>query len=122
MTGREILIQALMLLNYTNSDGIVDDERLADIDARGLAIVNTVYSECARAEGKRAVLPVSSLFVEIPLGDEALRDVMPLGVAAMVALGENDQTNQAVFASMFNDKIRRLHPSCERVDVWGCGL
>lgn len=114
MTAREILNSALKLLGYTEANG--NSELPQRILNRATAIINVIYSELWRAEGKKDFKPITNLADEIKLSSTVLCEVMPCGVAMMIAGSESDGDNQSFWAEMYSRKKAILTRLEERVD------
>ncbi len=112
-TGEEVKNRALQLLNYTDQNGRVDSAMYADVTARSLAMVNQVYAECRYAlEGARPFEELPTLTEPLCLPERVVREVMPYGVAMLMAQSLGDGDNQALMADMYNQKrglLTRLH-------------
>ena len=106
MNGREILKQALLLLGYTNSYGEVDAQGDAELFKRGTAVVQQIFDDLQRAEHPLQFIqkPVTMDSPIEGLSMEAVRDIMPYGVAMLMAQSEGDGDNQALFADLYNRK------------------
>lgn len=102
MTAREVLNSALKLLGYTEANG--NSELPQRILNRGTALINVIYSELWRAEGKDEFTPIETLTDEIKLTDRVLSEIMPSGVAMLIAQSESDGDSQQLWAEIYNRK------------------
>lgn len=104
MTARELYDQALRLLNYTNSHGELGNGNY-ESQRRGLALVNQIYADIYRIENGHIPNNLLLTMQETPaLSREATYDVMPYGIAMLIAQSESDSDNQSLFASLYNQK------------------
>ncbi len=116
-SGRDILRQALLLLNYIDICEKLDDESEVDLAARGLAAVNQIYGDLWYTGRKDPFLPLVSLDEPVLLNDRQTKDVMPFGVAMLFAMSEGDGDNQQVYATIYNRKRAAAPVVCRRKDV-----
>ena len=114
MTGDQIMREALLLLNYTNASGEIDARQSTEIMKRGLTIVNIILADVLRVEGKKIVL-LQQLTDALPVEDETAYDVIPYGVAMLIAQGENDGDNQQLMAALYNQKRASVPHAVGRV-------
>ncbi|MBE6767662.1 MAG: hypothetical protein E7549_01975 [Ruminococcaceae bacterium] len=104
-TAREVLDRALQLCGFVNSEGAPDRLRDADIYKRGLALVNQIYTDMFFAETPDGVFrSLGSMEEEIPLSARCVNDIMPYGVAMLLAGAEGDATAQSLFSYAYNQK------------------
>ena len=95
----------MQLCGYVNREGVPDRLRDADIYKRGLAMVNQIFSDMFFAETPDgAFCPLKGMDEEIPLSERCVNDIMPYGVAMLLAAAEGDATNQSAFSYMYNQK------------------
>lgn len=103
MTVQEMLIIALNLLGYTDRSG--NEQLTSRITNRAVELVNTIYVDlwrvCHRGEDFTRLKGMGD---KIDLPNLVLNDVMPYGVAAMFALGENDTDQEQLWARRYNEK------------------
>lgn len=102
MTAREILNSALKLLGYTEANG--NSELPQRILNRATALINVIYSELWRAEGKTDFEPIKNLTDEVKLTKTVLNEIMPCGVATLIAQSESDGDMQQLWAEIYNRK------------------
>lgn len=107
MEAKEIIDRSLALLGYENSEILVK---------RALSAVNIIYSDLFYLSNERGFIAVKSLNDEINLEEMTLNDVMPYGVAALIAQSENDGDNQNLYMSMYKDKRRKIGARGQIVD------
>lgn len=104
-TAREVLERAMQLCGYVNREGVPDRLRDADLYKRGLAMVNQIFSDMFFAETPDGEFsPLMRMDDEIPLSARCVNDVMPYGVAMLLASAEGDATNQQAFSYVYNQK------------------
>jgi hypothetical protein len=112
MTGKELFEMAMSLLGYTTN---------GNIQRRALAIVNKIYYEMYiifRKE-KETFVPLKTLGDRIDLPPEVLSIVMPMGIAAGIAVGEGDGDMQQYYAYEY-DRARKRYTRIETIiDVMG---
>lgn len=105
--GNDVFRQALNLLNYTNTYGETSTMQNADLAKRALPLVRQIYADLFFVETPDAeFVPLRSLQDEIPLAERTVTDIMPYGVAMLFAQSESDGDNQALFATLYNNKRR----------------
>ncbi len=112
-TGQDVLRRALHLLKYPDKYTCQD----ADAAARGLAIVNQIYCDVWHTGQREPFIPLTKLDAPLLLPQKQLQDVMPYGVAMLLALSEGDGDNQQVYATLYNRKRIAAVTSRRRVDV-----
>lgn len=105
MTGRNVLQQALGLLGYQNMEEITGQ---SEILQRGLMAVNQIYADLHYITTLRPHQPLADLAEELLLSQRAAADVMPYGVAMLLAQTESDGDNQQLFAELYNRKRSSL--------------
>lgn len=115
MTAREILNNALKLLGYNEADG--NSELPQRISNRAVAVVNVIYAELWRAEGNTDFKPIKTLADEINLTERVSSEIMPCGVAMMIAGSESDGDNQSFWAEIYNRKRTTMSHISERTDA-----
>ncbi|HIZ20666.1 MAG TPA: hypothetical protein H9674_07385 [Firmicutes bacterium] len=118
-TGREVLYRALKLLGYTDGYGEVDGAHSAELLRRGTAAVEQILADLQRLEapGQTEDWP-ADLDAPLPLSVQAVNDIMPYGVAMLLAQGEGDGDAQSLYASLYNQKrAGACRPAGRRTDV-----
>ncbi len=121
-SGRDILAQALLLLNYTDLYEQIDDSTTTTISARGLAAVNQIYGDLWYTGRKDPFLPLTSLEEPVLLNDRQTKDVMPFGVAMLLAMSEGDGEKGETYATMYHRKRAAAPIPQRRKDVLFAGL
>ena len=92
--GNDVFRQALNLLNYTNVYGETDSMQNADLVKRALPMVNQIYVDLFFAETPDLdFVPLKAMHEEIKL-------------SARTVKSESDGDNQALFATLYNNKRR----------------
>ena len=95
----------MQLCGYVNGEGAPDRLRDADIYKRGLALVNQIYTDMFFAETPEGGFsPLTSMEQEIPLSARCVNDILPYGVAMLLAQAEGDATTQSIFSYAYNQK------------------
>ncbi len=122
-TGKEVLECAMRLLGYTNHLGDLDNVRDAELFKLGAAAVTQIYNDLRRLD--RAGNPQTALeHMTDPIGlsPVTIDDIMPYGVAMLIAQNEGDGDSQALFAGLYNQK-RSSVPQCARSirNIWRKG-
>lgn len=112
MTGKSVLYQAMSLLNYRNLEELSGQ---SEVLLNGLAVVNQIYSDLHYATSNQPWRPLSDLTEDLLLPDRAAADVMPYGVAMLLAQSESDGDNQQLYAALYSRKRSSLSRS-DRVD------
>ncbi len=102
--GQDVLEQALRLLNYTDSYEALDGEQDTDLYKRGLAAVNQIYCDLWYTGKTEPFFPLNSLGEPVLLSARQVQDVMPFGVAMLLAMSEGDGDNQQLYATLYNRK------------------
>ena len=116
MTGRNVIDSALKLLGYSEANGNIKlPQRIIN---RGTTFVNVIYSELARAEGREDFALIKNLGDEVKLSDESLTEIMPAGLAMLIAQSEGDSAEQQLWADIYNRKRTLL----SRLEERGNGL
>lgn len=116
-SGRDILKQALLLLNYTDVYEQLDEDAASPIAKRGLAAVNQIYGDLWYTGRDDPFLPLTALDEPVLLTDRQAKDVMPFGVAMLLAMSEGDGDNQQVYATIYNRKRMAAPVTRRRKDV-----
>ena len=116
-TGQDVLEQALRLLNYTDIYGQLDGQQHTELYKRGLAAVNQIYGDLWFTGRKEPFLPLTSLREMLSLSARQLHDVMPYGVAMLLALSEGDGDNQLLYARLYNRKRAACGAAMRRRNV-----
>ena len=118
MTGLEAFKRALRLLGYTDSSGEPDAAASGELYKRGLSIVDQLCADLVQAQTGTLPEPLSSLNRPLPLSDMAARQVLPYGIAMMLAAARGDGDNQQLFASLYTQKRLLLRRENDRrIDV-----
>lgn len=116
MTGQEMIQKASCLLGYIASNGNMQlSSRLA---SKSLDILNQIYSDLWRVCKKGFFLPLANVSVNIDLPERAINDVMPYGVAMLMAQSEEDSMQQQIYATLYNRKKIGLSRIETIKDVW----
>ncbi len=114
MKGQEVFRQALRLLGYTDTLGDLDSAQNTESYKRGLAVINQLVSDLSRLESGEMAAPLLSLRQELPLSERTARDILPYGVAMLLAASEGDGDNQQLFAALYDQKRVSVRSGYER--------
>lgn len=114
MTARQIVNNALKLLGYTDANG--NSELPQRILNKAVPLINVIYSELARIESVLDFEPIKTLNDEIKLTERILSEIMPAGVAMLIAASEEDGVSEALWAEIYNRKKVTLSRFEERQD------
>ena len=101
MKLREILNEALGLLGYETGD---------ITSGRIITAANSVYADIffKEASDTDKFKKLTSIEDELELSNYALNNCIVYGLAANLALSEQDNDQQEYFAAIYNDKLRGL--------------
>lgn len=99
MTGDYVIEKAIELLGYDNK---------ARYQIKSLSALNSIYSDLYYLNAEEGFKPLSTTGEEINLPEKTINDVMPYGVASMIALSMGDSDNQQIFAQLYNLKRKRI--------------
>lgn len=116
-TGEEVKNRALELLNYTDRNGRLDGAMYADVTARALALVNQVYGDLWYGLYDSGFEELPTLTEELRLPARVVNDVMPYGVAMLMAQTIGDADNQSLMTELYNRKRASLTHMRRRKDV-----
>ena len=122
-TGKDVLTRALQLLGYVDSLGNVDSLQDAELMKRGTTAVMQIYNDIQRVENPSAFdTDPFNMANEIKLSAISVNDIMPYGVAMLIADIDNNGVAQAKFADLYNQKRKSIPRSAvRRADVIPCG-
>ena len=107
-TVGSLVQNSVQMLGYTDRYGSPDSEQYANLYKASLVFVNMIVSDLAKIEGISYV-PHTSEDDELYLSQITIDDIAPYGLAMWLAQLNNDGDNQALFASLYNQK-RALTP------------
>lgn len=122
-TGRDILYRALQLLGYTDGYGDIDGTQDAELMKRGTTAVMQILSDLQRIEAPQWVGDETlDMDAPLPLSVHTINDVMPYGVAMLMAQSEGDGDSQGLYSLLYNRKRAGVqHPPSFRRDVFPRG-
>lgn len=103
MTGRELMEQAMRLLNYTDPRGEIDRNQTGELFRRGRAMVNQLLADLLPIEGKE-ITRIDTLDDVLPVSDRTAMTAAPYGLAMLLAGSEGDGDNQQMMAAIYNQK------------------
>ena len=113
MTGMEAFKRALRLLNYTDADGETDAAGSGELYKRALASTDQICGDLGQCESGEIPPALTSLYTALPISDAAARQVLPYGIAMMLAVGRGDGDNQSLFSALYTQKREDLFPTEE---------
>ena len=116
-TGRDVFERALRLLNYTDGNGRLDGRQYAEMFKRGLPLVNQIYAELWFCEHTEPFCELAALDGALRLSDRCVHDVVPYGVAMLLAQSESDGDGQRLFAALYDQKRAGLTAVTARADM-----
>ena len=108
MNGTQIFITALNMLGYTSSERF---------NKKALSALNQVYADIWYCVNDTDFVPLEKLSDNIELDARILHDVMPYGVAAVLAQAENDGDNQQYMSRIYNRKRASINQMSNIVDT-----
>ena len=106
MTGQQVLKLATDMLGYTNANGNL--QLSARIMGKSLVNVNLIYSDLWRACCDEEFKPLTNIHGEVKLPERVINDIMPYGVAMMLAQSESDGDQQQLYSVLYNRKRASL--------------
>ncbi len=106
MIAQMILNEALVRLGYIENDGSPKAEEYSVV---GLSAINQICSELHYAENENDFTPIASLADEVSINTRYVREILPNGVAMLVAQSEGDSEQQRFFAERYNSKLSALN-------------
>lgn len=103
MNGKQLLERALLLLNYVDAAG---EPHFPGVNGkRAVSVINQIAADLLFArQADAAFTPMVRLDEAIPLDERTVENVMPYGVAMLLAQSEGDADGQALFAAIYNRK------------------
>lgn len=104
MTGTVVFRQALSLLNYTDTHGDGGVPGGAALYKRALAVLNQIVADLWYIGSDEPFVPLATLGDEIPLPLPTVLNVLPYGVAMLLAQIEGDADNQTLFAAQYDQR------------------
>ena len=116
-TGEQLKNRALQLLNYTDRNGRLDSQMYADVTARMLPLVNQIYSDVWYGLYDDGFEELGALTDTLHLPERVMNEVMPYGVAMLIAQTIGDADNQSLMAALYNRKRAILTHKRRRKDV-----
>lgn len=116
MTGTDILRQAYALLNYTDANGNVNAANNANLSKRALPIINQIYADLWHPRTAGAAFEaLSTMNEKLDLDDYTAINIMPYGVAMMLAQLDGDADNQSVYAALYNQRRAGAVTTADRI-------
>ena len=105
MTGNDILKQAYVLLNYTDANGDINAGNNANLSKRALPIINQIYADVwqPRSVGEKFEA-LTNTNQPLNLDDYTAINIMPYGVAMLLAQSDGDADNQAIYSNIYNQR------------------
>ncbi len=116
MTGTDILRQAYTLLNYTDANGNVNAGNNANLSKRALPIINQIYADLWQPRTDGATFEaLTTTHQMLDIDDYTAINIMPYGVAMMLAQSDGDADNQSLYASLYNQRRAGAVTSSNRI-------
>lgn len=100
MTARKIIDVSARMLGYQNGS----DLRIQDV---ALNALNRIYAELFFLENGENFAEITNLSQKIHLKERILIDVMPYGVASLMASSLGDTENAGYMAEIYNRKRKK---------------
>lgn len=100
MTAQSIIEKSAKMLGYSGAD----DARLHSVSLNAL---NRIYAELFFLENNENFREIKDLSQKINLKERILFDVMPYGVASVIATALGDSENANYFAQVYNLKRKK---------------
>lgn len=102
MTGKKMLETAVNMLGYRAANGNL--QLNSRVISKGLTLLNLIYGDLWRICFDGEFCPLEKMQDKILLPDRALNDIMPYGVAMLIAQSESDGDQQQLYATLYNRK------------------
>lgn len=115
MTAKEIYLKAMTMLGYISASGEISGEE--EFKKKGICAVNQIYSDLFFALHKTGFCEIRHSDDEIFLPEKALYDIMPYGVAMLIAQNENDGDNQNLYCDIYSKKRASLCTGSYVIDM-----
>ena len=115
MTGTVAFRQALSLLNYTDTHGDGGVPGGAALQRRALPVLNQIVADLWYIGSNEPFVPLAALGEEIPLPLPTVLNVLPYGVAMLLAQIEGDADNQTLFAAQYDQRRSSAAHAGERI-------
>lgn len=117
MTARDVFEKAMVLAGAVSPEGTVDRAREADLLKQGGVFLNQIYADLFYAEHP------GETFSPVEMGEDLIRtlspravyDVMPWGVAMLIAGAMGDPLTQSVMAAAYSQKREGTVKKARRV-------
>ena len=116
-TGEQVKNRALQLLNYTDGQGRLDAQMYTDVTARVLPLINQIYSDVWYGLYDEGFEELGAITDTLQLPERVVNEVMPYGVAMLMAQTLGDADNQSLMATYYNRKRASLTHPRTRKDV-----
>lgn len=114
MTGQEAFRQALRLLGYTDTLGQPDSGNSAEAYKRALAVVNQIAAELGTLERGELPAPMLTLAEPVPLSERCTREILPYGIAMLLAASRSDTDNLSLFSALYHARRTAASTRYER--------
>lgn len=115
MLANEVFKQALVLLNYTDPHGNIDAVNNAELYKRALPLLNQIYADLWHIRTGEGFQPLTSLSQVVPLESYVVNNIMPYGVAMLIAQTNGDADNQAIYAALYNQRRSAAQSVSDRI-------
>lgn len=111
MTAQQVYEYALALMDCIGENGKPDKDTAAGYAGKAPRLLDMLQRELAAAEGKTAG-EITSLSDTLAVSDDTAARVMPLGLAAKLALADNDMDKYSEYAKEY-ERQKRAIPAAE---------
>lgn len=113
MTAKDMISKAIVLLGYNDDRGNTSDSRF---QIASKTAVNSVMAELFYCLNNDGFKEIEALSDEIKLPERVLYNIMPYGVASLIAESIGDADKQAYFGAIYNRRLAQLSHSEPFVD------
>ena len=112
MRAEQIITNAINKLGYTDDAGNTPS-RLQGI---ALSALNSIYSDLYYLQNTEGYKPIGSANEDVLVSEQIANDVMPYGIASMIAQSVGDTNNQQYFTMLYNQKRKKATRQIEITD------
>ena len=111
MTAQQVYEYALALMDCIGENGKADEDTAAGYAGKAPRLLDMLQRELATAEGKTAG-EITSLSAALTVSDDTAARVMPFGLAAKLALADNDMDKYSDYAKEY-ERLKRTIPAVQ---------
>ncbi len=111
MTAQQVYEYALALMDCIGEDGTADEDTAAGYAGKAPRLLDMLQRELAAAEGKTAG-EITGLSDTLAVSDDTAARVMPFGLAAKLALSDNDMDKYSDYAKEY-ERLKRAITATE---------